>query len=137
MTRKEFISQVGVGAATLFIPACLSGLAACQKSSNSAQGPTVDFNVSIASGPLASNGGYIVQNGVIVARTNSGAFIAVAAACTHQGSTVAYYSSSNNFICPSHGAQFDTSGNVTAGPAQTALKKYNTSLSGTSLRVYS
>ena len=132
MTRKEFIAQVGGGSAALFFVACAAG---CKKKSSGPSGPTVNFTVNVASGPLATNGGSMVQQGVIIGRTMSGSFIAVAAACTHQGSTINYVSGSNSFSCPAHGAQFDSGGNVTAGPATTALKKYNTSLSGTTLTV--
>ena len=135
MTRKEFITQVGGGAAGLFFVACA---ASCKKnnSSSTPQGPSnVHFTVDISSGPLSANGGYIIQGGVIVGRTTSGGFVAIAAACTHQGSSLQYSASTNKFVCPSHGAQFDTNGNVTQGPATVAEKKYTTSLSGTVLTV--
>ena len=133
MDRKEFLSQVGLGAAALLLPACLSGLSGCKKTTVT----NVDFTVDTSTGTLSKNGGYLVSNGVIVARTNSGTFIAVAAACTHEGSTVNYFASNNSFVCPNHGARFDSNGSVTQGPASTNLTKFNTSLSGSSLRVYS
>ena len=130
ITRKEFIEQVGGGAAALIFAACAGS---CKKTSTT---NTVDFTVNVSSGTLATKGGSLIQNGVIVAHTMSGTFVAVSATCTHQGGTLGF-SSNNNFVCPLHGATFDTSGNVTNGPASTALQKYNTTLSGTSLRVYS
>jgi cytochrome b6-f complex iron-sulfur subunit len=133
MDRKSFLSQVGIGAAALLVPACIGGLAGCAKTDTN---PKVDFTVDTATGALSSNGGFLVSNNVIVARTNTGTFIAVAAACTHQGTTINYNASGNKFICPNHGAQFDSNGAVTQGPAATNLTKYNTSLTGTSLRVY-
>lgn len=93
--------------------------------------------INVSSGPLSQNGGSLIQSGVIIARTNSGTFIAVAATCTHQGGTLGYQANTNEFVCPVHGAIFNASGSVVQGPANTALQKYNTSLSGTSLRVYS
>jgi len=136
MTRKEFIAQVGIGAAALFLPACLGG---CKKNNTStpAQTTAVDFTLDVSSGPLATNGGYLVQNGVIVARTSTGTFLAVASSCTHAGSTIQYVSASNTFNCPSHGAIFSSSGTVTQGPASTNLQKYNTTLTAHSLRVFS
>ena len=140
MTRKEFIEQTGAGAAFALLATCGVG---CQKTNtapanNSAQGPSnIDFTVSTASGPLSANGGVIIQNGVLVARTNSGAFIAIASACTHQGTAINYTVGANDFTCPNHGSVFDANGNVTNGPATAPLKKYNTTLSGTSLHVFS
>jgi len=139
ISRKEFITQVGAGAAMILLPACF---ATCKKSSTSSSSSSntttsVDFTVSVASGALASNGGYLVQNGVIIARTMSGTYLAVAAACTHERTNVQYSGSSNTFICPNHGAKFDATGKVINGPATKALQQYNTSLNGTTLRVYS
>jgi cytochrome b6-f complex iron-sulfur subunit len=79
----------------------------------------------------------LVSNGVIVARTNLGFFLAVSAACTHEGTNVYYSSSNNNFICPNHGAKFNSTGAVTQGPASKSLTQYQTALSGTKLRVFS
>ena len=110
------------------------GLSSCKKVDT---GPTKDFTVDVSSGSLATNGGFMVSNGVIIARTNTGTFLAVAAACTHQGTNINYNASGNNFVCPNHGAQFDSTGNVTQGPASTNLTQYNTTLTGTSLRVFS
>jgi cytochrome b6-f complex iron-sulfur subunit len=91
----------------------------------------------VSTGSLAANGGYLVSQGIVVARTNSGTFIAVSASCTHEGTNVNYVASANDFLCPNHGAQFSSTGVVTRGPASTNLKQYNTSLTGNSLRVYS
>ena len=138
MDRRTFLSQVGIGAAAVLMPACLGGLAGCSKSSTTPATTTaIDFTLNVSSGALASNGGYLVNNGVIVARTMSGTYIAVSASCTHQGTNVGYNSSSNDFVCPSHGAVFSSTGAVMQGPAATNLTKYNTTLTGTSLRVYS
>lgn len=135
MDRKEFFSQIGVGAAALLVPACLGSLTGCSKSVSA---PTnVDFTIDVSTGSLATNGGYLVQNGVLIARTTSGSFLAVSAACTHEGTNVKYVSSSNSFTCPNHNAKFNSTGAVTQGPATTSLTKYNTTLTGTSLRVYS
>src|ERR1700746_3429298 len=132
ITRKEFIEQVGVGAAVVFVAACAGS---CTKTSNSPSGPTsVNFTVDVSTGALATNGGYLIQSGVIVARTTSGSFVAVSATCTHNGGQL-YFTSSNIFQCPLHGATFNTSGVVTGGPAPTNLQVYKTTLNGNSLRV--
>ncbi|HXD94837.1 MAG TPA: Rieske (2Fe-2S) protein [Bacteroidia bacterium] len=128
ITRKEFIEQVGVGAAVLFVAACAGS---CKKTTTA----SINFTVNVASGALATKGGYLIQDGVIVAHTSTGSFVAVSATCTHQGGTLGF--SSDTFACPVHGATFNTAGAVLTGPASTNLQKYNTSLSGSSLRVYS
>ena len=133
ISRKEFITQVGIGAAALFLPACITG---CKKNTTTPQTPAVDFTLDVSTGALASNGGSLLKDGVIVARTLSGTFIAVSSSCTHAGSSVQYSSTTNSFNCPSHGAAFNSTGGVTQGPATTNLTKYNTTLTGKSLRVF-
>lgn len=133
MKRKEFLSVMGVGAAGILALSCLSS---CKKE----EAPDVDFTLDLNSSSnvaLATNGGYLISQGVIVAKTNSGDFIAVSAACTHQGVEVEFQSSNNRFYCSGHGANFSTTGAVLNGPANSPLKKYNTSLNGNVLRVYS
>ena len=92
--------------------------------------------VDVSTGKLATNGGYVVINGIVIARTNTGTFLAVSAACTHKGTNVQYVASANDFYCPNHGAKFSSTGVVTLGPAATNLTQYKTTLTGTSLSVY-
>lgn len=139
MTRKEFFARVGFGAATLLVPACIAGLTtSCEKDKSPVAAPTnVDFSLDVTTGALATNGGFLTSNGIVVAKTFSGKFIAVSSACTHEGTNVNYNSSNNNFHCPNHGAEFNSIGAVTRGPASSNLRKYNTALTGSTLRVYS
>lgn len=139
MTRKEFLQRVGFGAAVALVPACIGGLSTgCEKDGQPTAAPTnVNFTLDVSSGALSVNGGFVVANGIVVARTTSGTFIAVSASCTHQGTNVNYNASGNSFICPNHGAQFSSTGVVTQGPAGTNLTSYHTQLTGTTLKVYS
>jgi cytochrome b6-f complex iron-sulfur subunit len=77
------------------------------------------------------------MNGIIVARTTSGAYLAVSQACTHEGTTVTYQLNGDRFFCPNHGSTFSTTGAVLNGPANRALTQYKTSLAGNNLRVFS
>ena len=56
--------------------------------------------------------------------------------CTHQQASIVFEANNNRFYCAAHGSVFATTGAVTTGPATTALKKYQTSLTGTVLRVF-
>jgi cytochrome b6-f complex iron-sulfur subunit len=134
MDRKEFLERMGIA---ITIPFCLGAMQSCNQS-NPIPAPTnVDFTIDVSSGALSQNGGYVAKSGLIVARTLSGEFLAVSAACTHEGTSVQYRASQNNFICPSHGATFSSNGKVTNGPAKKSLAVYNTQLTGTTLRVFS
>ena len=136
MTRKEFIAQVGISAAILLAPACITGLSSCKKKKEE-KPRSVDFTLDISSGPLAANGGALINDGVIVARSTSGEFIAIDSACTHEGTNINYVSTTHSFKCPNHGATYDANGNVTTGPAVKSLTSYHCTLSGSSLQVFS
>lgn len=134
MTRKEFLEQIGISA--IAIP-CFGILTGCEQNVTPNAPTNVDFTLDVSSGALSSNGGYLVKDGILVARTFSGNFLAVSSYCTHQGTTVQYVSSQNDFYCPNHGARYSSTGSVLQGPASKPLKQYNTELIGNSLRVYS
>jgi cytochrome b6-f complex iron-sulfur subunit len=136
MDRKEFLATLGIGAAAIACSYCFGG---CKSNDNVTGPPTnVDFTLDLnnaAYAALKNNGGYIYNAGVIVARTSTGSFVAVSQTCTHQGTTVQFDGS--QFVCPAHGSIFKTDGSVARGPAGSPLARYNTSLNGNSLRVYS
>lgn len=138
MDRKEFLASLGIGAAFVAYSTCIEG---CNVANPVSSAPTnVDFTLDLtasANSALKTNGGFIYNNGIIVARTTAGNFVAVYSVCPHAGATVQYDSRNNRFTCPAHGSNFATTGALINGPASTGLKQYNTSLNGTSLRVYS
>jgi cytochrome b6-f complex iron-sulfur subunit len=141
MERKEFLSLLGLSTAGIFAGACLGSCSKTSATQGVVTAPTVvDFTIDLslpANNNLASDGGYIYSNGIIVARTTAGNYVAVSQACTHEGVSVQYVSSQDLFYCPSHGAKYSDNGAVISGPTSVALKQYNTSLSGNSLRIYS
>ena len=138
MDRKEFLASLGIGAAFLAYSACVEG---CNVQNPVSSAPSnVDFTLDLtaaANSPLKTNGGYVYNQGIIVARTTAGAYVAVYSVCPHAGATVQYDTKNNRFNCPAHGSNFSTTGSLINGPASSGLKQYNTSLNGTSLRVYS
>ena len=142
MDRKEFFCAIGISAAALTVMGCLG----CSKTSNSSNGPSntaptnVDFTLDVsasANAALSKNGGYVVSQNILVARTTAGAYIAVQESCTHENYPLVYQAGSSQFYCNNHGATFTEKGAVTGGPTNRSLTVYNTTLTGTSLRVYS
>ena len=111
----------------------------CTTNDNVARPPTnVDFTVDLntpAFAALNNNGGVVYNGGLIVVRTSTGAFIAVSQACTHAGATVQF--DGTQFVCPAHGSIFRLDGSVARGPAGSPLARYNTSLNGHLLGVFS
>jgi len=141
MDRKDFLASIGLSATTFALINCIG----CSKNSNSPSGDTagptnIDFTLDLTlsgNSALTSNGGYLVSNGIIVARTTSGSFIAVQRSCTHESYGLVYQGSASRFYCANHGATFSESGTVTNGPASRSLTTYHTQLTGTYLRIYS
>ncbi|MBC7746164.1 MAG: Rieske 2Fe-2S domain-containing protein [Flavobacterium sp.] len=144
MERKNFISLFGLGAGSLIISTCLGS---CGKSDgptpNPGPGPSpgskVDFSIDVSTNADIKEKGWTIQKGVIIALSGSD-YIALGGACTHQQNPMTYDSGSNTFPCSlqtaSHGSAFDVNGVRLRGPAIGNLKKYNTTLTGNTLRVF-
>lgn len=141
MTRIEFLKSLGLGGSAIFALTCAGGLVACSSTSSSPSAPqNVNFTLDLSSPAnvaLNTVGGYVYSGGVMVARTNSGVFIALSQYCTHAGTSVQYISSSDNVFCPNHGARFSKTGSVINGPATTGLQQYTVTQSGTILTIKS
>lgn len=137
MKRQDFIKAIAAGGVGTYVLACAAG---CSKE-NTVAGPssTVDFTLDLtdaANSALNTSGGYIYSNNLIIVN-EKGTYVALSQACTHDGGQVAYRSGTNDFRCPLHNAIFNATGGVVSGPAPSALRKLNTTLTGTKLRVFS
>jgi nitrite reductase/ring-hydroxylating ferredoxin subunit len=60
---------------------------------------------------------------------DSGGVYAMTLICTHAGCDMSNGISSQVIICPCHRSHFDADGNVTQGPAQTALEHFEVTIS--------
>ena len=147
MERKDFINALGVSTATLILATCFGGWSKPSSTDTGTNPPpppppppaNIDFLLDLnatENANLGTNGGFVYKNNIIIARTMTGTYIAVAMACTHQGTTVVYDGSNNRFFCNNHGSSFSNTGVVNNGPAATNLRQYNTTLTGRSLRVF-
>jgi cytochrome b6-f complex iron-sulfur subunit len=139
MDRKEFLTLIGITSGGLVLASCMGACNQLNVSPTSAP-LVVDFTLILtdpANSALKNKGGYLYSNGVIVAQTMAGAYIAVAEACTHQGQYVQYVGTNNIFYCNAHGSYFSNTGAVTGGPAPSNLQQMKTTLIGSSLRIQS
>lgn len=135
MDRKEFLSQLGIGGASLFAATCMQ---ACSKDNTAPS--NVDFQLDLGTNAYASlkiPGNHVIVQGVIVALSTSNTYLAVSSSCPHQGVQVQFQSSQNQFICTAHNSVFTSTGARVSGPAPKGLTQYKTSLTGNILRVYS
>jgi len=139
MNRKEFLRTLGFSAAAILAVSSINILESCTAVNPSPSGNadfTIDLNDSAYSA-LKSNGGYIVKDGVVIARTISGSFAAVTVVCSHKGNPYVYYdASSNQFACPVHGARYSITGKGLNANGSNGLKTYHVDVNGTQLHVY-
>lgn len=134
MERRDFLSQLGIGAAFVLTASCMGS---CKKTD---LGP-VSFTLNLedaANAALKTNGGYIISNNCVVAKNTAGEYVAATVVCSHEGKTqVSYNKSGNNYVCSAHGATFDLTGKGTNSNGSKGLTIYKTSLSGSTLSVTS
>ncbi|MEO1711938.1 MAG: Rieske 2Fe-2S domain-containing protein [Bacteroidota bacterium] len=133
MTRKEFLNQVGVGAALVMTGMCF------QQCSREPSG-TVDLTLDLTDpeySNLSQDGGYVVVEEVVVARTSNGDYVAATQICSHQGFKQVKFNADDEFQCSVHGARFDLQGDGLNSNGSGGLTIYNTELTGDTLRVFS
>jgi cytochrome b6-f complex iron-sulfur subunit len=70
----------------------------------------------------------------LVTQTGQGTFIALTAVCTHEQCTVTGFQS-GVFVCPCHGSQYNTNGQVQQGPATRSLQPFNTQFTNNVLTI--
>ena len=164
MNRGEFMRSLGLSSAALMAFYCMgTGLTACSKSSDSVSPSTtgngtgttptttsgftgnadaskgaISFTIDLTDAnykTLTTVGNYVYQNNIIIAHAKDGSYIAVSKICTHEGTTIQYILTEDDFYCPNHGSKYTDSGAVLNGPSTTAVQKFTTSLTGTTLTV--
>lgn len=128
MTRRDFLERVALVAGAMIAAGCgaagdvtgvrtdpLPSGAISVKLSDYAGLATIGQPVEIrtASGALS---------GVAAVRTSTSTFVALGMACTHQGTKVNIQG--QIFVCPNHGARYNSTGVVTQGPASRALASH-------------
>ena len=91
-----------------------------------------------AGAPLGPVGGAaLVRRAVgdfLVSRTAQDAFTALTAVCTHEACTITGFRSPT-YVCPCHGSQYSTAGQVLNGPATRSLRTFPTQFTGTTLTI--
>lgn len=145
MERKEFLRSLGAGAAFALIFPCAQGCSKDEVNGNIVEEPTgVDFTIDLASQEaqaLASNGGFILKNLVVIAKNLEGEYIAASQVCSHESYDQVRFVNQNGgiFYCDVHGSRFEQDGTplnqVDSNPAK-PIKVYNTELDGSILRVF-
>ena len=108
MTRKEFLAKLGIGATFALSVPCLSG---CTKDSAS-EPRDVDFIIDLkdpAFESLTASGEFVIDQGIVIARSIDGEIIAATVKCSHEGFDEIIYND-GEWFCTRHGARFSEAG---------------------------
>lgn len=150
MKRGQFLKELGLSSSALLAFYCMgTTMTACSTGSddptptNPTTGATgltgnadtskgaISFTLDLTNSnysTLKTAGNFVIVESLIIANAK-GIIVALSKACTHQGTTVSYRSSQNDFFCSNHGSEFSTTGAVEIGPATKALTVYQAQLS--------
>lgn len=141
MERREFLGSLTgpvVAVCAVCMGACSKSAGSSSTSSGSTTAPTANFTVDLVS-QLPTVGSSVAVSGVLIVRVAAGnvvsSFVAVQQACTHEGTNINYVPANQIFLCPNHGAQFNTAGKNIGGQATSALKVYTLAITGSTLSV--
>lgn len=138
ISRNAFLRKMGFGSAAMMALLCTGELTSC---TNEAVGPaagSVDFTIdltSAANSALTKNGGYIIKNNIVIAKTNQGTYAAVTLVCSHEQQRQVMYRT-DRFYCTAHGAEFDNTGKGLNSNGKKGIAAYKTELVDTTLRIY-
>ena len=138
ISRHQFLRKMGLGGSALLAVYCGATLSSCENevaTPNTSNTNTLTIDLSAAANAaLAKNGGYIVKNDVVIAKTNLGTYVAVTLVCSHEGNKAITYQTSE-FVCTVHGARYDNTGKGLNANGMFGIKAYQTSVIGNILTV--
>ena len=131
--RRDFLSHATLASVAIALAACGGGGGVDGPPKPPDQPGPSTITVKLSDFPaLAAVGGAaevgtIQFSPVAVVRSAASTYIALSRICTHAGCTVNL--ASQGFACPCHGSRYNLQGNVTNGPAVTALARFTAVLS--------
>ena len=140
ISRQQFLKNLGLGSSALWAVYCSVSLTSCTNEDPNVTPASIkklsfDINLNdVANANLKTNGGYIVLNDVVIAKTLTGKVVAVSRICSHQANKEIIYQA-GEFFCTVHGSRFDESGKVLGGPAKNNILQYNVTQSSNVLTI--
>lgn len=129
VSRRTFVSAATLAAVATMLEACGGASSTAPKTG----GGTIVVTLSSFSALSAVGGMARVDGGsgtpTALVRTGASTFVALSMVCTHEGTTVNITGS--GFLCPNHGAQYNSSGTWQGGQVTTSLKSFGTTFNST------
>lgn len=137
MNRKEFIEKLSIGAAFALTATCMGG---CYKD-NAIIIPIgdVDFTLDLtdsSNANLLENAGYIIKDRIVIAKTETGEYVAATQLCSHDDRYKVIFRN-NEWFCTDHDARFAIDGSGLNSKGSKGLTIYQTALNGDLLKIFS
>jgi nitrite reductase/ring-hydroxylating ferredoxin subunit len=137
MNRKEFLEKVGIGAAFVLTSTCLGS---CTR--DEADPPKdINFTIDLDDAKyeaLQVFGSYVIEEQVVIARSNTGEYLAATLICSHEGlSQITYSDKEGAWYCTAHEALFTEEGEGLNANGSKGLTIYSTELTDNLLRIFS
>jgi Rieske Fe-S protein len=119
--RRTFLVQSAIVAAAAALAACGADSSTAPTISTGTTIKVSDFSSLSAVGGIATTS--VGGAPIAVVRTGTSSFLVLSRVCPHQGSTV--NQNGSGFLCPNHGARFDSNGTWTGGERTSSLHAYS------------
>ena len=137
MDRKEFLEKLGIGAAFVLTSTCLGG---CTR--DEADPPKdIDFTIDLDDPKydvLREFGTYVIEDQIVIARSNTGDYLAATLICSHESlSQITYSDREGAWFCTAHEAKFAEDGSGLNANGSKGLTVYNTEVMDNLLRIFS
>ena len=137
MDRKEFLEKLGVGAAFVLTSTCLGG---CTR--DEADPPKeIDLTIDLDDPKydvLNEFGTYVIEDQIVIARSNTGDYLAATLICSHEGlAQITYSEREAAWFCTAHEALFAEDGGGLNANGSKGLTVYNTEVTDNFLRIFS
>jgi cytochrome b6-f complex iron-sulfur subunit len=142
INRRAFLKALAASGGAAAYGSILASCGAAPASGGGGGGAevTLDLNqpsnhsLAAAGGALVLEANAVDPKGLLLYRSSETAVSAFSRKCTHMGCAVGEFQN-GLASCPCHGSQYDTGGKVVKGPAQSSLKEYPATLSGSTLTI--
>lgn len=136
MNRKEFLEKLGIGAAFALTATCLGGCSRDMAEPASEVDLVIDLSDSRFAN-LKTVGNFVAFEGIIIARSITGQYLAATQTCSHESLSQVIYDGQDEWFCTAHGARYDLNGEGLNANGSKGLTVYNTEVTGNMLRIFS
>ena len=135
INRHEFLRKIGFAGSALAAIYFGGHLQSCtnDRISPAPTNLTLDLTSS-ENAALKTKGGYVIKDGVVIARSNTGTYIAATLTCSHEGRNEITYQT-DHFYCTAHGAKYDNTGKGLNSEGKKGIAVYTTTLTGNILTI--